>query len=397
MMKWEETGLNIVFFRYKNICEPDYIEAFKKLGINVVEVFLDSLGATDLESQIAAVDSQIRAATPMFVFTINFFPYISIVCEHLKVKYVSVSVTCPMLEIYNKTIRNSCNRVFLFDQEQFLSVRDENPEGIFHLALGAAVERLENTTQNASGFKYDVSFVGALYNEKDSFINLNISDEEKIRYEELMNNQIKSSICGQNLLEKEIGDEDVVQIKLAAQDFYPSDLSVFNLDRFVAINNYLSPHMTYLERIMILNRLGEAFGDRVHIFTNSDTTNINNVSCHGPVNTITEMPLVFCQSKINVNTTTRSIKTGIPQRIWDILGCRGFLLTNYQPELEDYFDIGQDLDVYESHKELVEKIDYYLEHDNERKSIADSGFAKVRDYHSTFNRVIEIVKKIAQL
>ena len=107
--------MNIVFFRYKNICEPDYIEAFKKLGINVVEVFLDSLGATDLESQIAAVDSQIRAATPMFVFTINFFPYISIVCEHLKVKYVSVSVTCPMPEIYNKTIRNSCNRVFLFD------------------------------------------------------------------------------------------------------------------------------------------------------------------------------------------------------------------------------------------------------------------------------------------
>ncbi|WP_029232834.1 glycosyltransferase family protein [Butyrivibrio sp. VCB2006] len=387
--------MNIVFFRYKNICEPDYIEAFKKLGINVVEVFLDSLGATDLESQIAAVDSQIRSATPMFVFTINFFPYISIVCEHLKVKYVSVSVTCPMLEIYNKTIRNSCNRVFLFDQEQFLSVRDENPEGIFHLALGAAVERLDAATQNAVDFKYDVSFVGSLYNEKDPFINLKISDEEKIRYEELMRNQMESTICGQNLLEEEIGDEDVVQIKLAADDFYPSDLSVFNLDRFVAINNYLSPHMTYLERVLIMNRLGESYGEKINLFTNSDVSATRGISCHGPVNTITEMPLVFSQSKINLNISTRSIKTGIPQRVWDVLGNGGFLLTNYQDELSDYFKIGEDIEVYNSHDELIEKIDYYLSHEDKRLEIAAKGYQTVKASNSTLNRVIEIIKIIA--
>lgn len=379
------------------MCEPDYIDAFKKLGINVVEVFLDSLGARSLEEQATAVDSKIRENTPMFVFTINFFPYISIVCEHLNVKYVSVSVTCPMMEIFNKTIRNSCNRVFLFDKEQYLSIRDENPDGIFHMALGAAMERFRPIAESLEDYKYGVSFVGSLYNEKDPFLKLDLPDEEKIYYENLMKSQIESSVYGQRLLEEEINDEHVVQIKLAAPDFYPSDLSVFNLDRFVAINNYLSPHMTYIERVMIMNRLGDVFGERVQFFTGSDTSAIKGVSVHGPVNTITEMPLVFRQSKINLNTTTRSMKTGIPQRVWDVLGCGGFLLTNYQPELEDYFEIGKELEVYNSHDELVEKIDYYLKHEDERKAIADNGYAKVRDYNSTLNRVIEIVKKIAQL
>ncbi|MBQ6416708.1 MAG: hypothetical protein IJJ65_10720, partial [Butyrivibrio sp.] len=108
-------------------------------------------------------------STPMFVFSINYFPYISIVCQGLGIKYVSISVTCPMVEIYNTTIRNSCNRVFLFDHEQYLSVRDENPEGIFYLPLGAGVSRMDTAVGELEEerYLYDVSFVGSLYNEKD--------------------------------------------------------------------------------------------------------------------------------------------------------------------------------------------------------------------------------------
>ena len=89
------------------------------------------------------------------------------------------------------------------------------------------------------------------------------------------------------------------------------------------------------------------------------------------------------------------MKSGLAQRIWDVLGCRGFLLTNYQPELEDYFEIGKDLEVYRSTDEMIEKIEYYLSHEEERCKIADNGYQKVAAYHSTLNRVIDIIKKIA--
>ena len=52
------------------------------------------------------------------------------------------------------------------------------------------------------------------------------------------------------------------------------------------------------------------------------------------------MPLVFQNSKINLNITLRSIKNGIPLRAIDIMGAGGFLLTNYQNDFGLHFTDG---------------------------------------------------------
>ena len=63
--------------------------------------------------------------------------------------------------------------------------------------------------------------------------------------------------------------------------------------------------------------------------------------------------------------------------ICDILGCGGFLMTNFQSELTDYFTIGVDLEAYSSMDELVDKCAYDLAHDEEWKQIAKNGYEKV--------------------
>lgn len=68
--------------------------------------------------------------------------------------------------------------------------------------------------------------------------------------------------------------------------------------------------------------------------------------------------------------TLRSIKSGIPQRAFDIMGCGGLLMSNYQPELAEYFIPGEDLVLYDSVDDLIQKIDYYLSHEEERLQIA---------------------------
>ena len=93
------------------------------------------------------------------------------------------------------------------------------------------------------------------------------------------------------------------------------------------------------------------------------------------LNYIDEMPKVFHLSKINPNITSRSIESGIPQRVWDILAVGGFCRINYQPELE-------------------EKIQYYLEHEEERIRIAINGYQKVRKKHSLQTRLEEILRII---
>ena len=82
------------------------------------------------------------------------------------------------------------------------------------------------------------------------------------------------------------------------------------------------------------------------------------------------MPLVFSQSKINLNISLKTIKTGIPLRVADVMGCGGFVLSNYQQELEEYFVIGEECVVYENLQDMFLKAQYYLEHEEERKRIA---------------------------
>lgn len=90
------------------------------------------------------------------------------------------------------------------------------------------------------------------------------------------------------------------------------------------------------------------------------------------------MPAVFRGSKINLNITLRSITSGIPLRALDIMGAGGFLMSNYQAELSEYFIDGKDMVLFDSPEDMQWKIRYYLKHDDERQQIAKNGFEKVK-------------------
>ena len=94
----------------------------------------------------------------------------------------------------------------------------------------------------------------------------------------------------------------------------------------------------------------------------------------GIVSYTAEMPDIFHTTKINLNITLRSITSGIPLRAIDILGCGGFLLSNYQPELCEYFTPDVDFVYFEDPDDLAEKVTYYLSHEKEREDIAYHGY-----------------------
>ena len=70
------------------------------------------------------------------------------------------------------------------------------------------------------------------------------------------------------------------------------------------------------------------------------------------------------------------------------------MLTNFQSEIPEYFEVGKDLDIYASEEELMEKIQYYLEHEKERQAIAESGYRKAKEQYSLELRVKQILKTV---
>ncbi len=385
--------MNIIVYRYNSICEPGYITTFKALGIRVVECRNDGSLSERMERLTQLIDRE----KPLFVFSINYFPFISMVCDRLRLFYLAVSVDCPVFEIYDISIRSPYNRVFLFDREQYLSIRDENPAGIFHLPLGADIDRIEENTGTYADFlenpsyDQDVSFVGSLYTEKDAYSDLRLDDAESAGFQKLMERQ--QGVPGLGVLEKELTEADVEILRAADPSFRSSERSVTDISRCYAIESYLSDHLTVTDRIQLLNALAAALPENtVHLFTQSDISALTGVVCHGGVNSSTEMPLVFRRSRININHTMRAIRTGLPQRIWDVLGSGGFLLTNAQAEIPEYLKIGEHLDVYADTGELIEKIRYWLSHEEERMTVAMAGYLEVQKSHRILHRVAEMIR-----
>ena len=131
------------------------------------------------------------------------------------------------------------------------------------------------------------------------------------------------------------------------------------------------------------------------MYSNSNVSDLVRVQYCGSVDYWSEMPKVFHESKINLNFTIPNIKSGIPLRIWDVLGAGGFLMTNYQAEIPLYFKEGEDLICFDGVEDLAEKTGYYLEHEKERREIAHNGYEKVKQHHSYVNRIETILETIA--
>jgi spore maturation protein CgeB len=349
-----------------------------------------------IDQKLLNLGNMIILNKPMFVFSINFFPFLSIVCNRLKIVYVAESVDCPVFEIFHEAVRNKTNRLFLFDKKQYLSVKDENPDGIFYLPLGSPTERTQTLLGDIFKTEYDISFVGSLYKEKDLFWGLKLSSDDKERFISMIQGQLEASCSGMDYLDKHLTPKDIEIIKSADKNFYSNDNAVMNLDRFVVLNDYLAPHTAYLERLKILRLLADELdGTQTHLFTRSETDELSpKVKLHGGVKSLEEMPFVFRFSRINLNISLRSIQTGLPQRIWDVLSCGGFLLTNDQAEITDYFTPGVHLETYSTRDELLEKARYYLEHEDERRQIAENGFKEVNEKHTVLMRVMTIVKTV---
>lgn len=399
--------MKILFYRYNNICEMDIMEVFRKCNIDICEdttelTLKDKAPSEKLKEFGKNYIKENELGTIDYIFSINFFPYISEFCEKLNLTYVCWSVDSPVLELYSESIRNSCNRVFLFDEAQYQEIVPYNPEHIFYLPLATNVGRWDRelsslTAKDEQEYASDISFVGSLYHEKSPLSLL----KKELPLPEYFQGYVKGiaeaqmSVYGYNLLQDVVTPQLIAVIKQGFPDFYKTERCVKDLEPYVTANYYLGMLVSEMERVRVLNAL--AVEHQVTVYTRSDTSLLRNVNCKPGITTHVQMPRVFHLSKINLNITMKGIQTGLPLRIWDVLGCGGFLLTNYQAEIPAYLEIGKDLECYESIEDCLAKAKYYLQHDDLRREIAANGYRKVKAMHTYEHRVLEMLSVLLKV
>lgn len=385
--------MKLYFYRYGSICEPDIIESFQRLGFTVDEETAEIHNKHMSPAEgVKLVSKRLVDGGYRFVFSINFFPFLSDVCNIVHVTYISLIVDSPVLELYSNALSNDCNRVFLFDQELYKEFEPRNPGHVFHVPLATNIERNDRVIRAADvktqlKFSSDISFIGSTYQEKCPFNRAKLPDRMRGFADGLIEAQLK--VYGFNFIEEVIDDAFAGQFLECTPGSYRFPPDYQGDIKALVAGQYLSVKVAEQERLRALKLLSERFS--VDIYTGSDTSSMPRIHNRGFARSLDEMPVIFNCSKINLNITAKSIRSGLSLRIFDVLGCGGFLITNYQAELPEIFTIGKDLAAYESMEHLCELCAYYLAHEDERRQIAQNGYQKVKKLHTYDIRLLQML------
>ncbi|MCR4761963.1 MAG: DUF3880 domain-containing protein [Lachnospiraceae bacterium] len=335
---------------------------------------------------------------PDAVFSFNFYPLISLVCGRAEKPYIAFVYDSPHIAMYSYTILNPCNHVYVFDSAVAETFARQGIGTVHYLPLAADVRRLDEVRADTAAhrrYDADVAFVGSLYTEEHTFYDRmepKLDEYTRGYLQAVMDAQLQ--VDGLNFVE-ECLRPPIVEKMLAAYPMEPNPDGV-ETSAWMYAQYMLNRKITQTERTLLIRRIGERFGAErtVALYTRDASFSLPGVTNRGRIDYYREMPLAFKCAKINLNLSLRSIERGMPLRALDIMGAGGFLLTNYQQDFLDFFVPGEDFVYYENDEDLLNKIEYYLTHEEERAAIAASAHDKMAADHTWESRLVLILEDV---
>lgn len=337
------------------------------------------------------------------VVSFNYFPIISMICDTCKIPYYAWVYDCPHFTLYAKQITLPCNHIGIFDKEMVRRLREKGVQTVHHVPLSADADQFMQVIRESSAcnrnripaignsgdkvlsrYACDISFVGSMYTDEHNYYDRLLSEADKSVLDGFIRRQClcyDKDYLGEALTAGKL-DLGIVQTKMEEQGLMLGEDYFAEAEELLKAV-VLEKKVTVEERSILLHEITRTFGDKYcfNLYSGSDLTQypLLRKHCRGTVDYHKQMPLVFAHSKINLNLSLRSIHSGIPLRVLDIMACGGFVLTNRQPEIMEYFEDGREVVTFGSVEECLHKIGYYLEHDEERRMIAAAGQQKVQE------------------
>lgn len=400
--------MKILVYRWDIYPYDNIINTLKKQG-HLVDVLAFPISNHISDKDFTPVlEEKLHENAYDLVFSVNFYAVIAGICFQENIRYAAWTCDTPLLSMLHPSVTYPTSHIFTFDQAEYQKFVKKGVPHIHYLPLaGMEICHTQSPpfpytasppdSRPAADELYDISFVGSLY-EKNRYEEMCFALPDKLRgymdaileagrhisggdfISRMLTENILSEVCQYVFLEGETLSKEALRIHFET-----------------AVISYKIAADTRANTLWLLSQ-----SHPVHLFTSTppdhpmmaDYDLPNHLSLHAPVDYRQEMPEIFRQSKINLNFTIPNITDGVPLRVFDILSCGGFLLTDCRSALGELFQDGQELVVFHGMEDMMKKADYYLNHPAQRKEIARRGMEKVRSLHTYDIRLTEMFRKL---
>jgi spore maturation protein CgeB len=376
----------------KNIKTNDIIWGVLENGYECDQMWIDC-GTNDLsEADCAKVKEYIAKIRADIVITMDFCPTISKACYEMGVPYASWIYDVPVKALYHREVFRDTNFFFVFDKKLLTSMIGRGIKNASYLPLAANVTRmgkLDITERDNARLARDISFVGVQYTDvKRNYETLELSQTQRSEFDKVAENML-GIWDGEDRVNHSLSDRILAELS-ETRDIDEG----YDVPKRLYYEEYLIPRTVAFHERQLMMEMLAYYNPTWYGSGASETDLIDGVEYKPRLTYEDELPKAYYLSKINLSTTLHSITSGVPMRVFDITGAGGFVITNYQPELDELFEVGEEIVVYHDFEEMEEKVIYYLRHEDERTRILVNGYKRVSSdytYRVAIKKIMDTV------
>ncbi len=330
------------------------------------------------EGKIAGIVEYVKEHEITHIISIGLIYNCAIAAEVGGIKYVAIIWDSPYVKMYTSYGRMEMCYYSVFDKLDYQEFkRRGTPHVIYQPCAVRKSEIMKWYKRNQPGKRFveDISFVGSIYDHNPYDKVARLFPPEIHSYFAEIFEEAAFKWDGVNRVYGKTSPEVLKYMQVINPEFKLDNPYEISDEKFFEIV-YLTRKIANIERICILNMLAEYYD--VAFFTNRGENNqaLAGVKIMPPVQTGEASSFVYSHSKINLNISIKGIEGATPQRVMEITGAGGFTLTNYCEETLELFEEDKEIVTYKSPEEMLDKVEYYLRHEEERKAIARAGYEK---------------------
>lgn len=366
---------------------PEIVNGFGRQG-HLCRVLLIPGEAVELEQIERLYEEALRAVRPDFLVTVNHRGfdregYITRMLEGYRIPFASWYVDSPQLIIGHYKENNSPYlTLFLWDRDYCSMFRNMGFERVQYLPLGVD-EKVFNREASGDG-KFPaapVSFVGnSMFHKAGSKLAMSgAAGTLKDRFGE-----ISTSFT----------NTDHLVVRDFIEDHFPGCFSEFQKLGEIEAFSYetaVTWHATGLYRFRLVKRLS---GFNATVAGDQGWEPLlggNGFGLRRELNYYSDLPAFYRASKVCFNATSRQMKQGVNQRVFDVPASGRVVLTDWTDQLTNLMEPGKELLAYKSPEQIPDLLEKALKDEPFRCGVAEAGYRRVIREHTYCRRVERIV------
>ncbi len=365
----------------------DCADAFRKLGYDVIEQ------EEDVTTNQLFIE--LGKTFPDYLFSINPNQACIRASKRLKIPYIYWIVDTPAYLAYSKETISDHFYCFVYDKVVAKQLKSFGYTHVEYLPVAVNTDRLDQVKVERDEWKKyqaEVAFIGHSGNDNEYDLwkmeEIDPSLQHLFKCIFAMQTQHPSEPVLKTLV-----NEDLLNTIEAVMGPLRTDELMSRQEKLFYI---LGRKYSQIERRELVEMLSDHFKLKVYGDESWGSSRKSKLSYMGYAEHYTEMIKIMRCSAININATRVFVESGLPMRIFDVLGSKGFLVSNTKSDMTGLLKEGRDLVVYRDLKELKEVIDHYLFHEKERAEITSCGYETVKQRHTYVHRIREMMASVKE-